>query len=224
MIVKDAELELVVGRRGTGKSTLTALLLGDRPKVVVFDPRAEYDGRGWTQCRTLKAVLDAMKKRWAKGFKIAFVPVAGQEPEQLHKLTRVLWRAQAPYEAGRDPRKLTLVVEEADLSYPVHRLPAELNGMNAVCNQGRHVGIEAIAVTQRPALINANFRGNAARVYVLPLADENDKQAILKQIGRAHDSTLRTLEPYHFLMLENGQVRPGRLAKKGRKVEISLAS
>lgn len=221
-MIKDAELLLVVGRRGSGKSTLTKGLLKGRPKVVAFDPRAEYGGRGWTVAYTRTEVLKAMKRDWARGFHIAYVPPAGEEIEALHKLTLICWAAQSPYEDGRDPRKLTLVVEEADLSFPATRLPSDLSGMQRVVNQGRHVGIEAIAVTQRPALISKNFRGNVATSYVFPLADEDDQMAMLKKLGSGWRERLRTLANHRCLMHRDGQVTLMAVARDGKMRPISI--
>lgn len=219
---KDAELFLVVGRRGSGKSTLTKGLLKGRPKVVVFDPRAEYGGRGWTVAYTRSEVLKAMTRDWQRGFHIAYVPPANEEIEALHKLTLICWRAQSPYAEGRDPRKLTLVIEEADLSYPVTGLPKHLPGMQNTANRGRHVGIECIAVTQRPALISKNFRGNVATSYVFPLADEDDQAAMLKKLGRAWRERLRTLANHRCLMHRDGQVTLMAVSKSGEIRPISI--
>lgn len=219
---KDAELILVVGRRGSGKSTLTKGLLKDRPKVLVFDPRAEYSGRGWAVCRSRSDVVKAMRRGWQSGFHIAYVPEAGIEAEELHRLTLICWQAQSPYESGSDPRKLTLVVEEADLSFPVVRLPAEISGMQRVVNQGRHAGIEVIAVTQRPALVSKNFRGNVATSYVFPLADEDDQQAMLKKLGNAWREPLRTLANHRCLMHRDGQVTAMGVRQNGQIRPISI--
>lgn len=222
-MIKDAELFLVVGRRGSGKSTLTKGLLKGRPKVVVFDPRNEYGAAsGWTVAYTRTEVLKAMKRNWARGFHIAYVPEAGNEIEALHKLTLICWAAQSPYEDGRDTRKLTLVIEEADLSYPATALPRDLSGMQRVVNQGRHVGIEVIAVTQRPALISRNFRGNVATSYVFPLADEDDQIAVLKKLGSAWKERLRTLANHHCLMCRDGQVTPMAASRDGKIRAISI--
>tara|TARA_R110002110_G_scaffold1531_9_gene6858 strand:- start:6939 stop:7607 length:669 start_codon:yes stop_codon:yes gene_type:complete len=222
-MIKDAELILVTGRRGSGKSTLTKGLLSGRPKVVVFDPRREYGGRGVTTCDNRKALIAAMRKGWARGFHIAYVPQAGCEAEELHKLTLICWQAQSPYESGADPRKLTLAIEEMDLSFPVVRLPNDLNGMTRVVNQGRHVGIEVIGVTQRPAQISKTFRANVSTTYVFPLADEDDQAAMLKKLSRKWSETLRTLQPHTCLVHDkNAQVTKVAVARNGQIRPISI--
>ncbi|MDO8840427.1 MAG: hypothetical protein Q7V31_16055 [Parvibaculum sp.] len=219
---KDAELIQIFGRRGSGKSTLTKGLLKGRPKVVVFDPRAEYVGSGWTVTHSRTELLKAMRRGWSRGFRIAYVPPSGDEIEALHKLTLICWAAQSPYEDGRDTRKLTLVVEEADLSYPSRQLPVHLSGMTRVVNQGRHVGIECIAVSQRPAQISATYRANVATSYLFALAADVDRQEMLRLIGRDYADRLRTLPAHRALVHENGQVRAIEVRQNGQIRPISI--
>lgn len=217
---KDAELFFVTGRRGTGKTTLTRALTRDRPKLVIFDPRAEYT-RG-PQCRSLSEVRDVMRRRWRKGFELSYVPDAGQEIFELHQLTTFLWRAQAPYETYADNRKLTLVVDEMDLSYPVSRLPADMNGMNKAINQGRHVGLEIIGVTQRPAMVGMNFRSQVAATYLFALEEEDDVKAMARKFGRGLEDRIRNLPNYHCLMRKDAKVMGLKIMKNGKIGTFSI--
>ncbi len=210
-MIKDARLVAVYGRRGSGKSTRVKALTRACRRLIVFDPRDEYAiDAGLARFDRLRAMFLAIKRRWSSGFRLAFVPEAGREPEQLHDLVTALWRAQRPYEQGRDGRKITLVVEEMDLSYPVRFLPASMQGMTRVCNQGRHVGIDVIGVTQRPAQISATFRGNISEAYIFPLARADDRREILGMIGQEYAEQLRRLPDHHYLRYENGTVTTGK--------------
>ena len=107
-------------------------------------------------------------------------------------------------------------IEEADLSLPVHQLPAGSRKQIEVCNQGRHMGIEAIAVTQRPAQLSLAFRGNAAVSYVFALAWEDDQMQISKMIGRKNRPMLADLPNYFFIKYEDGKVSRHKVAKTGK--------
>lgn len=216
-VAKDAELWAVFGRRGSGKSTIVQGIARDpnRKKVVAFDPMREYTGRGWVHVSSLSQLVLAMKSRWRKGFRISYVPTAGDEAGDLHKLSSLLWTAQTPYERGSDPRKLTLIVEEANLGMPNHALPAGMNGMARLINQGRHRGLEAVAVSQRPALVSKTYRANCTKTFVFPLADETDRAEIGKVVGRSRMDELRQMQKFHFWQLEDGQVSAGRTKKTG---------
>lgn len=219
--MSDAELVAICGRRGSGKTTLAKHLIRSARKLVAFDPMAEYgSARGWMRVEDRKGLLDAMRRRWHQGFKIAYTPAA-DHMAALHYTCDLIWRAQSVY-IDADPRPLTLVIEEANLSLPNRPLPASRQGALRCTLQGRHRGIEIVAVTQRPALLNADFRANAARLYVFPLAYADDIDAVARIVGREHREALRTLKPFHYLAVENGSIRPGRVLRSGRIRENSL--
>lgn len=210
-MIKDAAIEAVYGRRGSGKSTRVKIMVQDRPAVLVFDPKDEYadelsmrrvsgDGADWPADLVRAIQADWQSRPW-----VSFVPRPGSEPEQLHRVAALLDRIQAPYFAGMDDRKFTLVIEEMDLGYPVHKLPAELDGMPRLCNQGRHAGIAMIGVTQRPANISATFRGNVEKMFIFPLAWAGDQQTILQMIGPERKSQLIALENHQYIYIDNGQ-------------------
>tara|TARA_R110002074_G_scaffold67298_1_gene158513 strand:- start:6048 stop:6722 length:675 start_codon:yes stop_codon:yes gene_type:complete len=218
--VKDADLTLVVGKRGSGKSTITKGLLLNRPKVIIFDPRAEYT-RG-VQCRTIEQVRRAMLTRWARGFVISFVPPAGGEAASLSALIHFLWKAQRPYEEETDARKMTLVIEEMDLGYPVSKLPANMRGMDRAVNQGRHVGLELIGVTQRPALVSMNFRSQVASTYLFALEGENDVKTMANAFGKHLENNIRNMPKYHCLMRNDGRVIGLKTSRSGRITPFSI--
>lgn len=214
--MKDASLTLIVGRRGSGKTHLSRAVISQFSRVVAFDPLAEYRGkRGWVCCDDRPSVLKAIRRKWRTGFQVSYVPPAGGEIEALHFLSVMLWEIQAAYLVGRSREKICLLIEEANLSLPVTALPRDRSGALRLINQGRHAGIEMVAVTQRPALVSAHYRGNAERSYLFPLASANDVTAIGQMIGREHVQRLRTLQQFNFLLWENAQIRPGVTLRQG---------
>lgn len=215
-MTKDAELISVFGRRGSGKSTLVkSLIKTGRPKLIVFDAIGEYGGRSWRQCSSKKELIAAMKAGWKKGFKISYKPVDGNHIEDLHQVCMICFKVQEPYRQGHDDRKLTLVVEEADLSMPAQAVGRDVSGMQKLTLQGRHWGLEAIAVSQRPALVSTHFRGNVAHSYVFALSSQADRDEIAKVIGRENRSMLTQMQNHQFIRIENGAFVPGKTSKSG---------
>jgi hypothetical protein len=215
---KDAQRVGVYGRSGSGKSYhVKRSLLAGRGRVVVFDPMDEYAAERFRRADTLAAVLAELRRGWGTGFRIAYVPPAGREPEYLHRLSVLLAQAQAPYLAGRDGRKLTLVVEELNLSFPVGGLPRELSGFGELCSRGRHYGIELVGVSQRVAEVGTRFRGNTDRAYIFGQADHTSRRTILQMIGPGWGDRLASLGLGEHLVFEGGAVREGG-GKSLRKV------
>lgn len=205
---KDAKAVAVYGRRGAGKSTCVKRLIRDCRRLVVWDPMGEYGReRGIAATSSVAATLRQMQAGWARGFRVAYVP-SGDFVASLHRLSVALWGAQAPYDAGRDPRKIMLVVEEMNLGFP-HSLPAGKDGFLRLILQGRHRGIEIIGVTQRPALVSPNFRSNTAETYCFALADHVDLETLKKQVGK-RALELQRLENHRYLHIAGGQVSEGK--------------
>lgn len=215
---KDAQLISVFGRRGSGKSTGTKALIrqASPSKLIVLDVVGEYEGGGWTICYTLADVLKCMKVRWHDRFKISYRPAHSDHVANLHNLMGLCFKVQEPYRDNQDTRKLMVVIEEADLSIPNHNLPTNRRNMQKAVLQGRHWGIEAIAVSQRPALVSKHYRGNVSCSYVFALSEHDDRAEIGKVIGRQHVDMLTSMANYSFLKIENGQFERGKTTKSGR--------
>ncbi len=217
MTDEQAKLVCVFGCRGSGKSTVAKALVKDRPKVIVFDVMGEYTGGKFVRCNTLSEVKDAMRARWSEGFQISYVPPNGTyHVEALHELALLVWQVQATYEDGRDSRMLTLVIEEAHMGFPNTQLPRDQQGMVQLVTLGRHRGIEGIAITQRPALLNTVYRSCAPQSYIFALDHEDDQASVVKTVGREHAEAVRTMPDFNFLLRERGSVRMGKTAKTGR--------
>lgn len=215
---KNAGVTFICGRRGSGKTTLAKAEIGPACRVVVFDPIGEYQHEGFTVAQSLGDVLAAIKRGRAAGFRVAYQPgVKESLVAELHGLAMLLWEVQKPYFEGRDTRELTLLVDEMNLSYP-NAIPNKLSGFTRLVLQGRHAGINLIGISQRPALVNTNFRDNATKTYVLPLGDHNSISTILSIIGRRNETRILELTPHHWLLWQDGRLSNGENKLK-RKVK-----
>ncbi|MGH1445568.1 MAG: hypothetical protein ACRBBO_05940 [Cognatishimia sp.] len=212
------------GRSGAGKSTFAKKRLKGQKRIVVFDPLDEYGPRGDKICtitvHSLPEVLEAMKADW-RGFKIAFVPRSGQEPRYLSALCRLLLKAQQPFKDTGKGAGITLVVEEMNLSFPVHGGEAKSPGFAEICSRGRHYGIEVIGLSQRIAEVSLRFRGNCTESIVLAQASPRDVEAAFgvlkfkrseKNAGIDMVDDLKNFEFIHFQA--DGTRKTGKLAKR----------
>jgi|SRR5579883_235726 len=212
-MIKDARCVAVFGRRGSGKTTRTRALVEGCPAVICFDPLGQWSREfGYCPVGNLSLLHSLLREGWSSGFKIAFTPDAPDYPAALHELSTYLWHVQQPYERGRLRRKLTLVVEEMNLSVPVHALPAAQRGFLQLVLQGRHRGIEIIGVSQRPALVSADFRANVSETYVFALGYPEDARIF----RRAGDAT--ALPNHAFIRIsDQGAARGENPPLQGRK-------
>lgn len=212
MLDKNAKRFLITGASGTGKSHDAKKAVKGWKRVVVFDVLEEYGViQGFVTVKTIKDVLEVMKKRWSKGFKIAFVPRGGVEQKQLHELSLLILAAQKPYkdcEPGAE--KMLFVVEEMNTCFPNHAIKSDYWGFMEICSRGRHSGVEVIGICQRVAEVNTRFRGNCNEMKFFRPADHVDLGTICGFIGRGYSEKLSNLKVGEFATFSAGSVKFGK--------------
>ena len=197
------------GARGSGKSTVALALVKPQPRVVVLDPLDEYSGKGFQRVESRVDLWRAIKRRWAAGkWRLAYVP-ADDPANALDALAAGLATVQQPFKDGRDDRGMTLLVEEASLSFPVTAPPAGRQSFRRLVNVGRHWVVSIIATSQRMAQVHNDLRGNTSADYFLRLRAAVDYQAAAALIGRANAERLGQIGEHRYLKFAGGMLTEG---------------
>jgi DNA helicase HerA-like ATPase len=217
---KDAEIILVTGGRGSGKTTRQIELTRGHDRVIVLDPIGSYKAQGFRTVRTLKEVYKAIKAGWHTGFKLILRTPSDEAGciAVMKELAAALFIIQKPYYSGRDKRKIMLVIDEAHKFFPNRRMaPIEQEPLENIIALGRHYGIEMIAASQRIAKVWTEYRGNCSQSYFFMQGDHTDFSAVLSIIGNEHREALRGLKVHEYLHKGQGlNVAKGRNAAKFR--------
>lgn len=202
------------GASGSGKSSYLKQRLGDRARVIVFDPMAEYGRLGFKVVQhkgreDLDKVRQAMAADW-RGFRIAYVPPAGQEVAALSALCWLIIRAQEGYRKTGRGAFLTLAVEELNLAFPVSGGAAKCPGFAEVCSRGRHSGIETFGLSQRLAEVDTRFRGNCSETVVFRQNGPRDVKAARDVLG-VDEGQIKALADLHYIRRAGAQTAAGRV-------------
>lgn len=197
------------GASGSGKTTKARELTSNLKRIIYFDPLADF-------C-TVKGVIvingsvDRLKeviiKHYTSGFKIAFIPVFGQQEKQLNDVCYFLVDMQRGYLAGFHNAQITLLVDELDEGFYsgiMQRDPK--NGFGYLCKRGRHFGINLVGISQRTAQVDVCFRGNLSALYLFRHVDPIDTQKAMDMIGRKYKQAFENLENYHYFYKSGSQV------------------
>ena len=195
----------VWGASGSGKSSYVKAAIADRRRVVVFDPQGEYPGK---RVGDLESVRREMRANWS-GFRISYTPPAGKEAIALSGLCRLLLAAQRPFKETGRGAPIVLVVEEMNLSFPVHGGAAKCPGFAEICSRGRHYGIEAWGVSQRIAEVDTRFRGNCTETVVFRQKGQRDVSAAAQELGCTAADLPR--DNLAYLHEQSGGIRSGKL-------------
>lgn len=166
-VTNKAHIMAVLGSSGSGKSTFVKREIGrGHPRLLVWDPMAEYQGATTSKIADLLATLKASK------FSVVFRP--SNDPKVRAPQFDLVCRAAMA--AGN----LTFVVEELRFVTTPSRAPL---GWAQVCLQGRHKGLRVYGTSQRPASIDKDFLGNCTRIRTGRLTYPEDVVAVGKAMG-----------------------------------------
>ncbi|MEJ5217114.1 hypothetical protein WG622_02585 [Cognatishimia sp. D5M38] len=202
----------VWGASGSGKSSYVKKRIKGQKRLVVFDPLDEYGPLCKVRATSPEQVRIAMRDNW-QGFTVRYVPRAGNEPRELSALCRLLFAAQQPFKDQGGGMPVTLVVEEMNLSFPVHGGDVKCPGFANACSRGRHYGIEIYGLSQRIAEVSTRFRGNTDETVVLRQKGPRDLKAASHEVGlpESHIALLQNLDYIHE---KQGKHTKGKLSFK----------
>ncbi len=189
----------IFGSSGSGKTTKALTLVKDCKRLIVFDTLDDFVGKFYriTSFDNLKRYLI---KSYSTGFRIAYVPPAGSEPLALSELCHFLKELQTGYKYSQHCAKITLFVDELNLSFPLgYSRNKPQNGFSFLNNQGRHYGINVIGVSQRMSQVDMPFRANLSDLFVFRLSDYNDIKTAVSMLGIDYKQKLLNLPNYKYI-------------------------
>lgn len=179
------DVRAYIGATGSGKGvSIRAHLKASKPtRLLVWDPLAEY-AQFARPVASLAQLVAAVEKAGAGPFKLAYTMGDSTDQKKAFALVCAL---------ARRCGNLTFLVEElADVTQPAYAPPA----WRRITTMGRHAGIAVIGATQRPALVDKAFLGNATYIRCFTLRDEADHRRMASVLGLPLDTitALQTVE------------------------------
>ena len=209
---KDLEVISIFGQRGSGKTTKALALLKSqkRKRVIIYDIKGEYP---FKKIRGLSNLAKFLKSNFTGNFKISYVPTAREKGEQIAELSKLCYALvdaqRQEVEKGRG-KNLTILAEEMSMCAPNQKYPAGQGGFEYAVNVARDWGIEIIGVSQRPAQVNTDYRGNASLCYYFGLADKLDRDAVASKLGKEKAEELMTFQPHEYYEFHRGAIKKGK--------------
>jgi hypothetical protein len=175
------QIEAYIGMTGSGKGVSIDRRLAElkRPRLLVWDPRDEYDSYA-RKVTSLVSLTDALRKAGRGGFKLRFVPGGAMDLKQSFAVV-----CRLSFACGD---MVYLAEELSDVTLPSWAPPA----WKQIITQGRHRSLVVMGCAQRPALVDKNFLGNATVIRVFMLGDDNDIKTMAKTV-RAPESVVADL-------------------------------
>jgi len=178
-----ADIKLIVGKTGSGKTVKCLNLTKDAERVIYFDTQGKdyVDG-------VMFYNLDDLSRFWLKvyrrRFRLIYRPLDPmQEFEEICRLA---------FACG----KLTIVAEELPSLCGSQVIGPELR---KVIFRGRMQDIRFIGLMQRPIGIHRDITSQATEIYIYNIDEPRDIKYFTDRIGQNIEERIRALEPYQYL-------------------------
>lgn len=184
----------ILGKRGSGKTTLGRKIQSVYPRLVIFDRLHEYECEENEEVETFDAFAEKIK--WSldqEQFKIVFRfdIEADNHDEVFNHALRVL------YYRG----SCCVVVEEVHNFASTHFLP---QWFREILLTGRHRELSLILTSQRPAEIHKTLLSQSAHIFCGSMHESNDLRYLSSFMGDDAEK-LPHLPQFRFLHFRPGE-------------------
>lgn len=182
-------IELIFGKRGSGKSFLAKHRLKEFSRYLVFDTLGEYTaGVIFDNVPVLAAFW---QKVYAGNFRIIYQPL---DPEgEFEQVCKLVWSCG----------NMAFLVEEIDCF--CGNLSSSLDlSFKSIIQRGRHKDITLLGVTQRPFNIARLITSQAKKMCIFNTTEPRDIDYFKGVLGENVVSKFEQLKQYEFVLWQDG--------------------
>lgn len=174
----------VLGRKGSGKSTLVGEITREHRRVVILDYLGEYGANVGARVHEGRRSSIAALVRWNRQARFCLSLRVEDYDDALDVL-----------EVAYEMRGYLLVVEEASWLCTASHMPRELARF---VRFGRHRGISQLYVAQRPSMLHRDVTSQSDVIVSFNQHEERDVAYLAGILGDSADR-LRELPPYAII-------------------------
>jgi hypothetical protein len=173
-----------MGRKGSGKTTLTRSLLHDEKRYIIADSLNEYDA---PQIAATESEISRECEKKLNG-KLRLCIKVGSD--QMFDAA-----CDAAYITGK-VKPVLFVIEEADMRCsPSYVTPS----LDRLIRYGRHWGVSILAVARRPAEVTRHLTAQADTIAVFRTHEPRDLEFFKQRCGEEFARALPKLKQYHYV-------------------------
>jgi len=207
------EVMLVVGGRGTGKTTFAKQIRDGSPRFAVYDPLMEYTTDKTKNCFRLEDInwKDDQIVFSPRLYALHAEPGLSSEDKQHYLFDKF---CELLYYSGGNR---CLVVDELHNYCSPYKMPPFFR---KIITEGRHLNIGFCGVSQRIALTNATIFSLSHHIVSFRQHSENDLKTIRNVYPRGSEKIISRLPNFEALYFDNNQtlqriyVTPGGYQQK----------
>lgn len=200
---RDTEIITIMGKRGSGKTTLARKIQSTMPRLIILDRLGEYSnetGPGVRHVSTFPTFGQAIKETLtAPRFRIIFhFNVEDDNHSELfNALLYLCYKRDGFCELQSS---VCLVIDEIH-NWATHNFIPKW--LKEIVLTGRHQHVGLLCCSQRPANVHKDVLANSHHVLCSNMSEANDLNYLRGSIG---DAALRLpqLRQYEFLHIRDG--------------------
>jgi AAA+ ATPase superfamily predicted ATPase len=187
----QSEVVVILGKRGSGKTTLARKLSEKHNRVIFYDSTG-HDYQDGVICYEIKELFDYLERvENFEKFRVTFKPLHAERVFPMFcKICRHL-------------KNLCVVIDEVDL-YASATGDIDENFLWLV-KIGRHSDISMVCVSRRPAEMSRNITAQARQFYIFNSTEPRDIAFLKAVIGNEAEKII-LLDNFSFLHYNNGIV------------------
>lgn len=183
----------VLGRKGSGKSTLVKKLIEREERLVIIDTLGEYgEEMGLRETYTLQKSIQAIKKGYSrKAFGVSVRLIDNDD---------ILTVIEYCFALG----EMTIVIEEASMLCKPTTLPGPIAYS---LRYGRHKCLNQVYIARRPAELNREVTAQSDVLITFEQKEPRDIEYLRATLGAEAEQVSR-MERYHYLYYGDAKLFP----------------
>lgn len=181
--MQKADIKLIVGKTGSGKTVKCLNLIRETERIIIFDTQNK-DYTDGVMFYDLSELRMFWLKVYRKRFRLIYRP--------LDPLIEFIEICHLAFTCGN----LTLVAEELPSLCNVSWLSTEFR---KIIFRGRDRGIHFISLMQRPIGIHRDITSQASEIYIFNIDEPGDVKYFANRIGLRIEERIKQLKPYEYL-------------------------
>jgi ABC-type dipeptide/oligopeptide/nickel transport system ATPase component len=196
--MKTNEIITVIGKKGSGKTTLTEMivLMLDKPAIIA-DPRRQYpsDTRRRILFENPKQLLLFLSKteNFKTFYKYKLELICNCSEEDFDELAGIVLQM----------RDVTFIIDEVDMFFAPNA--SRKTPLYKICNYGRHNQINIITTARRPADISRSLTSQTDKFYISHVKEQRDLEYLMNISGELADKVTK-LEAYQFVYYDTKNI------------------
>lgn len=194
--MNKADIKLIVGKTGSGKTCKAVKLIAEHRRIIMFDTQ----GKDYTD-GVMFYNMHELKKFWLKVYRGSF---------------RLIYRPLDPMAEFEEICRLAFLC--GNMTIVAEELPSlcDSRGINLELRRcifrGRMNDLIFIGLMQRPIGIHRDITSQASEIYIFTIDEPGDVKYFQNRIGSNIEEKIRRLETYQYLHWRAGaeQIEVGK--------------